>query len=142
MSRRIARIESGRFAVDELSEAAEKAELLGLDSDGGQRRAQSELIEPLHRVRKEIEADPQLLELAGRFVDLGANPMLVKVERRRQAADAGADDHYMMPVHGSDLSNMSHTAECRPHAAGATRRVPCTHPLRSPRSIVSPNAPP
>src|SRR5262245_1027536 len=104
MSRRITCIQSRRFAVNELPESAEKAKLLGLDSDGGQCGAESKLIEPLHRMRKEIEPDAKLFELAGRFIDFGANPMLVKVERRREATDAGTDDHHMMLGHGSNPS--------------------------------------
>jgi hypothetical protein len=56
-------------------------------------------------VRKEIEADTEFSDLADSFLDFRANPVLMKEESRREPADTGPDDRYVVVVHIFELSD-------------------------------------
>lgn len=70
------------LAVNELSKPAKKAKLLRLYSHSDQGRTKAELIEPLHRMRKDVEPDAEFFDLASRFVDFRTNSVLMEEQRR------------------------------------------------------------
>ncbi len=62
------------------------------DRDGGEGFAQAQRVEHPARIRRDLDAGPDLAELAGTLVHRHPRPPLREGERRRQPADAAADD--------------------------------------------------
>jgi hypothetical protein len=94
----VARPAPQRLLIDELAEAVEKDTLGGLDRDARERRLQAELAERLGRVRQEVDADPDRLDLGRGLEDAARNAAPMQLQCERQAADAGPDDEYLASI--------------------------------------------
>ena len=91
------------LAVDQLAVAGEEGVVLRLAGDRRQRVLQAQRAELLDRVRPEIDADPERMDLGRRLEHPDAPGAAAGVdrERQRQAADAAADND---DVHRSSLA--------------------------------------
>ena len=86
--------EPPRLAVDELAVAGEEGVVLRLAGDRGKRVLQPERAQLLHRMRPEIDPDPERADIRGGLEHPDAVGGLRGVggQRQRQPADAAADD--------------------------------------------------
>src|SRR6185312_3316010 len=91
----IARRAAELLLIDELAEAVEESGLGGQHAEPGEVLLNADCIELLHRVRQEIDADAERLELRRRFEDAAGNAAPVQHQRKREPADAAADDEYL-----------------------------------------------
>src|SRR5262249_37349970 len=81
-----------RLLVDQLPEAVEEGRVRRFDRDPRERVFQSERGELLGRVRKQIDADADCLDLGGGLDDPAVNAGLLQRQTQRKAADTRADD--------------------------------------------------
>jgi len=96
MDRQLRRVVAGpaaeRLAVDELAEAVEERALARDDRDALELGEDAERFERGARVRQDVDADAERLQLGRGVVDAAGDSGAVQRERERQAADSGADD--------------------------------------------------
>ena len=78
--------------IDQLAKAIEKGRITCLDRDPRQRRLQPERGKLLGGVRQKIDANPDRLDLGGRFEDPARDSGRMQRQSQRQSANAGADD--------------------------------------------------
>jgi hypothetical protein len=93
-------VPSQRLAVDELAEAVEESRFRRLDGDLGEGVLQAEVGQYSRRMRQQVDPDADRLDLRRRLEHAAGDPALMQLERKREAADAGADDEDL--VHGSN----------------------------------------
>ena len=80
---------------DQLAELVVIAEFRGLDRRRSQCVAEAELDQFAHRIRLQIDADAERLDVDGQFVDLRIDAGRMKAERGRKSANAGPDHHHL-----------------------------------------------
>ena len=85
---------SERLAKDELAEPVEENRLPRLHRDARQLRVEPEPGQLLHRVRQEVDADPDRLDLGRRLEHPGGDAGLLEGEGQGQPADPAADDQH------------------------------------------------
>src|SRR4051812_26625837 len=83
----VAGMPAERLPVDELAEAVEEHRLLRLDGDTRERRLEAKAGQYLRRVRQQVDANADRLDLGGRLEDAAGNFPRMQLERQRQAAD-------------------------------------------------------
>ena len=107
--------EPPRLAVDELAVAGEEGIVLRLAGDRRKRILEPELAQLLHRMRSEIDPDPERADIGGglEHPDAGGRRRGVSGKRQRQTADAAADDdqlHNPLRINASGDIAYSHGA--------------------------------
>src|SRR5688572_1018314 len=98
-----------RLAIDELTEPVEERGLLRLHRDLGKRTLEAELAEHLHRVRQEVDAHAYRFDLGRRLEDAARDAAALERERKREPADAGADDEDV--IHAKRLASLAATRD-------------------------------
>ena len=89
---RIARGAAERLPINKLAEAVEERRLSCLHRHLREQRLESEFAQHLRRVRQQVDADADRLDLGRGLVDAARNVSRVQLERERQPADSRADD--------------------------------------------------
>ena len=107
--------ESPWLAVDELAVAGEEGVVLRLAGDRRERVLEPELAQLLHRMRAEIDPDPERADIRRglEHPDAGGGLRGVGGKRQRQSADAAADDdqlHKPLRINASADIAYSHGA--------------------------------
>jgi hypothetical protein len=87
-----------RLPIDQLPETVEEGGILRLDRDSCQRIFKPKRGQFPGRVRKQVDADADRLDLGDGFEDPAGNPGLVQRQPQRQSADAGAEDDDLVHV--------------------------------------------
>jgi hypothetical protein len=89
---RVSRAPAERFLVDELAEAVEEHTLRRFHANARQRGLEAKSAQDFGRVRQQVDAHADRLDLGRGLEEPEGNAATMKLERQRQAADAGADD--------------------------------------------------
>src|SRR5256885_2943262 len=122
---RSAGIAAAQVLDDGLAVAAVVGERARLDGVPGELVGKAELGELAHAMRQEVDADAQRMDFGRGFEDSAGHADLMKAERQREAADAGADDQ--------DVGMLAHSGVIPRLATISAQR------LRS-RATISPSA--
>jgi hypothetical protein len=88
----ITRRAAERLLVDELAETVIERRFLRADAARGKRVLKPERRHLLHRMRQEVDADAQRLDLRRRLEDAAGNAAPLQHQAERQPANAAADD--------------------------------------------------
>ena len=113
---------------DKLAVLVVPDEFLRLDAAAADAGLDAQLREAAHRMRQQIDADAERLELARRLVDAAGDAFAVQVKRGDQAADAAADQR---DVHVSRGARAGASTSCKgPPRAAAARAVRRSSALR------------
>ena len=88
----VAGVDAARLAPDLLAEAVGVEQLVGADADLVEPVEQAELGQFLDGMRQGVDADAELAHGVRLLVDLAVDAARMQHQRRRQAADAAADD--------------------------------------------------
>ena len=133
----VAGVAAERLLVDELAEAVVEAGFERGDGDARQLVLEPEQRELAGRVRQEADADADRPDLGRGLEDAAADATLVKGERKRQSADAGADDDDLFArCDGGGHAHPAAKMSQRPQAvSGATTTAPSSSRAKAtPRS--------
>ncbi len=134
---------SPRLAVDQLAVAGEEGVVLRLAGDLGQRLLQSERAQLLHRVRPEIDADPERTDLRRSLEhpDAIVSVRGVGGQRQRQSADPSADDGdvhdplRMNTVLGGDMAHHRRDGNRSQHRHCVVSAMSLTRIASTPRTL-------
>ena len=105
----VARCPSQRLPINQLTEAIEKGRVLGRDRDPRQISFKSERGKFFGGMRKQIDADPDRLDVGRRFKYPAGDSGGVQCEPQGQSADAGPDNNDVVHV----CSRRARSGDCR-----------------------------
>jgi hypothetical protein len=118
----VAGMAAGRLAVHELAMGVVERRLFRRYTHLRHGVEEAEVIQLTHRVRQDVDADAERLDLGGRFENAARDAGCVQAEGRRKAADTGADD--------GDVAVevlLGHMSPCVSISAGLADGGECAH---------------
>ena len=98
--------------MNQLPETVVKHRLARRDADLRQRAFKPQPRQFLRRVRQDVDADANRLDLRHRFVHAAGNALRVQHQRKREAADAAANDQNFHVMYRPLSKQCRHSSAC------------------------------